>query len=45
MAIYKAIEHNYHDKDVKYHKTEVSNDKKLLEYVLEPDYLNTELGQ
>ena len=45
LAIYSAIVHNYHEKGVRYHKTEVSKDRKLLEYVLQPDYLDTELGQ
>lgn len=45
LAGYMAIAHNYHEKGVRYHRTEVSNDKKLLEYVLQPDYLDTELGQ
>jgi glycosyltransferase involved in cell wall biosynthesis len=44
LAIYTAIAHNCHEKGVRYHRKEVSNDKKLLEYVLQPDYLDTELG-
>ncbi|MGZ4862303.1 MAG: glycosyltransferase [Halobacteriota archaeon] len=45
FAIYKAIEHYYHEKGMRYHRTEVSNDKKLLEYVLQPDYFDTELSE
>jgi glycosyltransferase involved in cell wall biosynthesis len=45
LPIYDAIVRNCYRKGVRYHRTEVSNDKKLLEYVLQPDYLDTELGQ
>ena len=45
LAMYSAIERNCREKGARYHKTEVANDEKLLEYVLQPDYLDTELSQ
>jgi len=45
LARYEAIFYNCYEKGIRYHKTEVSNDKKLLEYVLQHDYLDMVLGQ
>lgn len=45
LAVYEAIVHKYYEKGVRYHTAEVTNDKKLLEHVLQHDYLDTELGQ
>jgi glycosyltransferase involved in cell wall biosynthesis len=38
-AIFNEIALKYRQKGVKYHRTEVSNDRKLLEFVLQDDYL------